>query len=147
MTKYNEHTYYYTLFEVGSKGYVLKEKYIPLDCIEEEEREYLKLSNLIDEKLHQGYTENEVLDELGALYIYDIQTHKARIKTQPQGICNVLYSGESLNKQNTMYHIRAINKIDDFSRLSRHDPSRRAIYLNSLKDNNNEYVKGELFLN
>ena len=147
MTKYKEYTYYYTLFEVGSKGYVLKEKYLPLDCKRKEEEECLKLSNLIDEKLHEGYTENQVLEELGSQYIYDIQTHKAIIKTHYQGVCSVLWYGESQNKQNTMYHITALTKIEDFSQFSRHDPSRRLIFLNSLKDEDNEYVEGELFLN
>ena len=147
MTKYIEHNYFYIIFEVGSKGYVLKETYLPYNSYKKEEEEYLKYSNLIDEKLHQGFTENEVLEELGYLNIYHIQTHKAKISIHNQDLWNVRIHGESQNGQNTMYQIQAIKKIKDFSSLSRYDPSRITFYLKSLKDKHNEDSQAALFLN
>lgn len=144
MTNYNFNgeNYFYTIFETGAKGYILKEKLLNPSFEKTEQDDFFELAEIIGEKLSTN-TEEELLNEIGYLCSYNIETHKAQIKTHTQGIGTVLASSKDKNRKNTMYLILTIDKITDFSNFPRHNPSREIIFFNNPEineiDNIDEY--------
>jgi|SRR5690606_13013440 len=130
MTNIEEAKYFYTIFETRTKGYILKEKLLNPSFEKTEQDDFFQLAEIIGEKLSTN-TEEELLNEIGYLCSYNIETHKAQIKTHTQGIGTVLASSKDKNRKNTMYLILTIDKITDFSNFPRHNPSREIIFFNN----------------
>ncbi len=148
MTNYNfnGNNYFYTIFEFEDKGFILKEKYLSPDLKIQKQEEFFKFAEIIGDKL-MNLTEQEMLEELGYLSSYKIENHKAEIITQTQGLCTVVCSSKDKLRKNIMYLLLTVEKMEDFSKVPRHDASRETLFFETLKDEYNEDFKTEIFLN
>lgn len=147
MTNYNFNgeNYFYVIFESGTKGYILKEKLSKPSFEKIEQDDFFELAEMIGEKL-SSITEEELLNEIGYLSFYSIETHKAEIKIHTQGVGTVLGCSKDKKRENTMYLILTIEKIDDFYCFPRHNPSREIIFFNNPELNEIENIN-EYYLN
>lgn len=148
MTKSNHdnYEYFYTIFEVGSKGFIIKEEYLPSNLYESQQGKFFEFAENAAEKL-ENQTEEQLLNELGYINSYDIVTHHAEIKVHTEGIGTALGCSKDKEKKNTMYLIMTKNKMSDFSDFPRYDSSRVGMFLKNLKDKYDENYMGEFYMN
>lgn len=138
--------HFYTLFESGSKGYILKEEFLPQKFGEEQSQAFFDLTEIVGEKLYNGYSEQKLLDEMGYISDYEINSNREEIK-HIQGLCTVLGLSNSKCGKNTMYLIMTTKKFEDFSQVPRYDESRYTMFLNSLRDQDGYEESAEFYLN
>ena len=86
----NKDEYYYTLFESGNKGFVLKEEFEPQKFQYQLTEDFFDLSALVGEKFHNGISEEMLLEEIGYSLVYELNSHKEEIISFPEGFCSVL---------------------------------------------------------
>lgn len=150
MTNYNfnRYKYFYILFETENNGYILKEEFLPPKFEEEQKQSkaFFALTEIVGEKLYNGYSEQKLLDEIGYISDYEISSNREEIK-HTQGLCTVLGLCNSKCGKNTMYLIMTTKKIESFSQIPRYDASRHAIFLSSLRDQDGFEESAELYLN
>ena len=139
--------YYYTLFESGNKGFVLKEEYEPRKFQYQLTEEFFDLSALVGEKFHNGISEEKLLEEIGYSLVYELNSHKEEIISFPEGFCSVLGTSKDKSDKNTMYIIVTSKKITDFSNLPRHTSSRYTVFLGSIRNDEGEKLSNEMFMN
>lgn len=100
-SNYNNFEYFYTIFEVGNKGFVIKEEYLSSSLYQSQQDIFLEFAEKIAEKL-ENQTEKQLLKELGYVGSYEIETHYAVIKTHMEGIGTAL--GCSKDKEKRSYN-------------------------------------------
>lgn len=141
--KFHTH-HHYLLFEFDNIGYVLRYLKCP-NGDKKAIRKKNKMYYLVASKEEQGYSNQEIVRELGFLSSYPIKTHKARIK----GHINDSYclGFTSASENNVLYYLSATCEIKDFKKLTRFDASRHIIFLSSLIDQDGFEESAELYLN
>lgn len=142
----DNYEYFYTIFEIGTKGYIVKEEYLSSNLYQSQQDIFLEFAEKIAEKL-ENQTEEQLLKELGCVRFYEIETHHAVIKTHTEGIGTALGCSKDKEKRNTMYLIMTKNKTCDFSDFPRYDSSREVVFLKNLKDKYDENYMGEFYMN
>lgn len=141
---FNGKNYFYTILESATTGYVIKEKFLEPSFEKNEQDEFFKFAEIIGKSLSNQYQKS--VPKIEYLSSYKIETHKAEIKTHTQGLGTVLCCSKDKNRENTMYLILTINKIEDFSDFPRHNPSREIIFFNNPENNEIENID-EFYIN
>lgn len=145
-SNYNNFEYFYTIFEIGDKGFIIKEEYLPSNIYQSQQEKFSEFVEKMAEKL-EIQTEEQLLKELGYINYYDIKTHHAEIKVHTEGIGTALGCSKDKEKRNTMYLVMTKNKVSDFSDFPRYDPSREIMFFKSIKDKYDENYMGEFYMN
>lgn len=141
--KFHTH-HHYLLFEFDNKGYVLRYLNCPngdIKAIKKSDKIYY----LIASKEEEGYSSQEIVDELGFLSSYPIKTHKEKIQGYIDAPNCFRFTSASAN--NVFYYLSSTRKIEDFSKLIRYDESRYTMFLNNITNPEGFEDTTELYLN
>lgn len=145
-SNYNKFEYFYTIFEIGTKGYIIKEEYLSSNLYQSQQDKFLEFAEEMAEKL-KNKTKEQWLKEIGFISSYEIKSHHVEIKTHTEGLGTALGCSKDKEKRNTMYLIMIKEKMCDFSNFPRHDSSREVVFFTSLKDKYDEDYMGEFYMN
>ncbi|GEM_PF-3153835 len=136
--------HHYLLFEFDNIGYVLRYLKCP-NGDKKAIRKKNKMYYLVASKEEQGYSNQEIMRELGFLSSYPIQTHKARIEGHINDPSCVRFTSASEN--NVLYYLSSTCEIKDFTKLTRYDESRHIMFLNNITNPEGFEDSAELYLN
>jgi len=143
--RHKHHLYHhYILFEFNNIGYVLRYLKCP-NGDKKANRKKNKMYYLVASKEEQGYSNQEIVGELGFLSSYPIKTHKARIEGYINDPSCVRFT--SVSENNVLYYLSSTCEIKDFTKLTRYDESRHALFLSNIINPEGFEDSTELYLN
>lgn len=113
--------YLYVLYESGERGYVMLEQKYEGGPWHELNDKLDRFIEPIDDKLFRGEIRLEVLEEVGYLHTYAINTHEEEIKWKAQPLdYSIISSRMAVDSSDIFYHVLTREMTTDFSKFPRY---------------------------